>query len=253
MHTWDAPATSRHFLSRVDTRSQLFCALVAIMLLISQDGLLFPAVVFLASSGAVMGIGIRLRVYLLRLAEPLMIGLVLLAVKSLSGQEALASWQVVSWPVTVYQDGLLAGCALALRIAAAVSALLLLAFACSFTDLLAALSWYRIPRGLIEILLFAHRSLTAVHEEASTIYQAQRNRLGYSSARQGFRSLGILAGTLTVRAFDASQTTALAMMQRGYTGHLPLGECRKLRTADVCSSLLFTLLMGLLWIAISGI
>ncbi len=124
---------------------------------------------------------------------------------------------VGTWQVAIFHDGLLAGFAIALRVLASVSTLLLLAFSCSFTELLTALSWCRMPRGLIEILLFAHRSLTAVHEEASTIYHAQRNASAMLLRASVFVSFGILAGTLVVRAFDQSQTTALAMMQRGYT------------------------------------
>lgn len=253
MHHWTMPILPEHFLTRVDTRIRLLCALFTIVLVISQGGLLFPALVFLACSAGIAIIGIRTRTYLLRLAEPVMIGLVLVIIKSLSGNDPLVMWPLGSWQITVFQDGFIAGCAIALRIVASVSALLLLAFSCSFTDLLTALSWYRVPRGLIEILLFAHRSLTAMHEEASTIYHAQRNRLGYTSTRQGLRSFGILAGTLTLRAFEQSQTTALAMMQRGYTGHLPIGDCRKLRGYDYCIVILFATMTGVLWIVTSGI
>lgn len=253
MHHRAIPVHTGYFLARIDTRARLLCALFAIICVISQSGLLFPALVFLACSATIIAIGIRMRHYLLRLAEPFMIGLVLIIIKSLSGNDPLAAWLPGSWQITIFQDGLLTGCAIALRIVASVSVLLLLAFSCSFTDLLTALSWYRVPRGLIEILLFAHRSLTAMHEEASTIYQAQRNRLGYASTRQGLRSFGILAGTLTLRAFDQSQSTALAMMQRGYTGHLPVGDCRKLRKHDFSAVLLFAASIGALWIVTSGI
>lgn len=253
MHQWTLKAQSDHFLSRIDTRVRLFCAVFAIVLAISQSGMIFPAVLFIVSSAAIFAIGIRVRQYFLRLAEPLIIGLTVIVIKSLAGNEALATWQVGTWQFTIFQDGVLAGCALALRIAASVSVLLLLAFSCSFTDLLTALSWYRVPRGLVEILLFAHRSLAALHEEASTVYHAQRTRLGYASARQGFRSFGILAGTLTLRAFDHSQATALAMMQRGYNGHLPVADCRGLRMCDFCSAIFFLAVMGALWMMTSGI
>ncbi|HSW65098.1 MAG TPA: cobalt ECF transporter T component CbiQ [Dissulfurispiraceae bacterium] len=253
MHQWTIPVMPHHMLSRIDTRVRLFCAVFAIGLAIGQSGMLFPALIFLASSAAVFAIGIRMRYYLMRLVEPLMIGLVLITIKSLSGNEGFATWQVGAWRVEIFQDGMVAGCAIALRIAASVSVMLLLAFSCTFTDLLTALSWFRMPRGMIEILLFAYQSLTALQEEASTIYHAQRNRLGYTSTRQGLRSFGVLAGTLTLRAFDRSQTTALAMMQRGYDGHLPRGDSRKLSMHDFCTVLLFLAGMGALWIMTSGI
>ncbi len=253
MHSRTIPVSSAHFLTRVDTRVRLLCAAIAIGLVIGQHGMIFPGVLFLASSAAIYAIGVRVRHYAVRLVEPLFIGMVLIIIKSLTGSEPLATFQAGALQVTFFQDGMLAGCAIAARIAASVSVLLLLAFSCLFTDLLTALSWYRVPRGLIEILLFAHRSLTAMHEEASTIYQAQRNRLGYVSALQGARSFGILAGTLTLRAFDQSRTTALAMIQRGYNGHLPAGDCPRLNTHDFCVALIVAAMLGMLWIVTSGI
>jgi len=253
MHHWTTPVFPDHVLARIDTRTRLLCAALTIALVIGQSGLLFPTLVLLLSSGMISALRVRIRTYLLRLAEPFVISVVLIIIKSLSGNDPLAVWMVGSWQITVFHDGLLAGFAIALRVLASVSTLLLLAFSCSFTELLTALSWYRMPRGLIEILLFAHRSLTAVHEEATTIYHAQRNRLGYASARLGLRSFGILAGTLVVRAFDQSQTTALAMMQRGYTGHLPVCDCRKLNACDYAAVAIFATAIGTLWIVTSGI
>ncbi len=253
MHSRTTPAASAHFLACVDTRVRLFCAAMAIGFVIGQHGLIFPGVLFLASSAAIYAIGVRVRQYAIRLAESLLIGLVLIVIKSLTGSEPLTTFQAGTWQVTFFQDGMLAGCAIAARIAASVSVLLLLVFSCSFTELLTAFSWYRVPRGLIEILLFAHRALDAVRDDAVTIYQAQRNRLGYASARQGVRSFGILAGTLTLRAFDQSRTTALAMMQRGYNGHLPAGDCPRLNTLDLCVALIVAATLGTLWIVTSGI
>lgn len=253
MHYGIASVQTGHVLARIDTRARLLCAALTIALVISQNGLLFPALVLLLSSVMICALGVRIRTYLLRLAEPFLISAVLVIIKALSGNDPLAAWALGTWQVTVFHDGLLAGLAIALRVLASVSTLLLLAFSCSFTELLTALSWCRMPRGLIEILLFAHRSLTAVHEEASTIYHAQRNRLGYASACQGLRSFGMLAGTLVVRAFDQSQTTALAMMQRGYTGHLPICNCRKLHFHDYAAVAIFATAIGALWIVTSGI
>ena len=253
MHHRTAPGRPDHVLARVDPRIRLLCTALTIVLAISQNGLLFPTLVLLLNSGMICALGVRIRTYLLRLAEPFLISVVLVIIKALSGNDPLAVWALGTWQVAIFQDGLLSGCAVALRVLASVSALLLLAFSCSFTELLTTLAWYRVPRGLIELLLFAHRSLTAVHEEASTIYHAQRNRLGYASAGQGLRSFGMLAGTLVVRAFDQSQTTALAMVQRGYTGHLPVGTCRKLHVHDYAAVAIHAAALGVLWTVTSGI
>jgi len=50
------------------------------------------------------------------------------------------------------------------------------------------------------------------------IKDAQRVRLGYQSWRQSIRSLGILGGSLILRAYDRAERVCEAMEARGYTG-----------------------------------
>jgi cobalt/nickel transport system permease protein len=247
-----AQKTNR-ILDKIDPRVRLSGVVGTILFVINQNGFLFPTLIFLFYSALIITLGVRIRTYLRRLAEPCIIGIMLIFVKSFSGAIPICSWAIGFGNIVLFQDGISAGCAIAFRVIASVSALLLLVFSCSLNELLSALSWFRIPRVLIEILLFACRSLTSIYEEASTIYHAQMNRLGYVSVRQGIRSFGILAGMLTLRAFDQSRTTALAMTQRGYMGHLPLTNSQKLKQCDYLVIILYTILLTVLWIKTSDI
>jgi cobalt/nickel transport system permease protein len=112
---------------------------------------------------------------------------------------------------------------------------------------MAALSWLRVPRGFIEVSLFAWRYLFLLLDDAQVIHAAQRNRLGYSGLRRGMRSFGTLAGALVLKAFDNSQTVTTAMIQRGYDGNLPLFRHRPFRRGEVAVSVLFVAAMGALW------
>ena len=97
-----------------------------------------------------------------------------------------------------------------------------LSFSTPFTELMAASAWLRVPREFIEIALFAWRYLFMLFDDARVIYSAQKNRLGYSGYRQGFRSFGTLTGSLVVKAFDNSRNITTAMEQRGYDGDMPM-------------------------------
>jgi len=112
---------------------------------------------------------------------------------------------------------------------------------------MAGLSWFRVPRGLVEILLFAYRSLFALFDDATVIYTAQKNRLGYSSFKRGLGSFGVLAGSLTLKAFENSQNTTTAMVQRGYDGTMPMLDHRPFKYSEVAASCLFILAAGFLW------
>jgi cobalt/nickel transport system permease protein len=128
-----------------------------------------------------------------------------------------------------------------------VSVVALLGFSTPFTEFMAGLSWFRVPKGFIEILMFAYRYIFVLFEDAQVIYQAQKNRLGYSTVRRGLSSFGTLAGTLTIKAFDHSQNTTVAMVQRGYDGEMPMLVHRPFKSTELFASTLVLLIMGVLW------
>jgi cobalt/nickel transport system permease protein len=112
---------------------------------------------------------------------------------------------------------------------------------------MAALAWLRVPKGFIEVALFAWRYLFVLLDDAQVVYSAQKNRLGYSGFRRGLRSFGTLAGALVIKAFDNSQTITTAMVQRGYDGTMPLLQHKPFRVAEVTLSLTFLTCMGIIW------
>ncbi|MCK9393145.1 MAG: cobalt ECF transporter T component CbiQ, partial [Syntrophales bacterium] len=144
-------------------------------------------------------------------------------------------------------EGLAEGVAIGSRIMAAISLMAVLVYATPFPELMAALSWLKIPQGFIEILLYAYRYIFVLFEEAMVIYQAQKNRLGYASFRNRLSSFGILTGSLILKAFEQSQTLSTAMVQRGYDGNMPLFQRRPFRSSEIFLSCLLVTAMGILW------
>jgi cobalt/nickel transport system permease protein len=147
-----------------------------------------------------------------------------------------------------HRDGLLAGLLIASRICGAVSITALLVFSTTFTDLMAALAWLKVPRGFIEVALFAWRYLFTLFDDAQVVYAAQKNRLGYAGFMRGMRSFGTLAGALVIKAFDNSQTVTCAMVQRGYDGTMPLLRHKPFRMTEILYSIGFLIVMMVFWI-----
>jgi cobalt/nickel transport system permease protein len=164
-----------------------------------------------------------------------------------TGGSPLFSLTLFGMEITGYRDGLCDGLLIASRITGAVAVVNALAATTPFTELMAALSWLRVPRCFTEIALFAWRYLFLIFDDARVIYGAQKNRLGYSGYRRGVRSFGTLAGTLVIKAFDNSRNVTTAMVQRGYDGSMPMLRHKPFRMAEVAASLTFILLMGFLW------
>lgn len=235
-------------LTRTDPRVKLLCAAGLLLMVISGNGFAFP----LATAGLCIAVclasGLRLRVLAVRFAEPAFIMLMVVLLKLLfTAGSPLFSVSLFGLELTGSREGLLAGLLIAARITGAVAVVNGLACTTPFTELMAALSWLRVPSCFIEISQFAWRYLFLIFDDARVIYGAQKNRLGYAGCRRGIRSFGTLAGTLVIKAFDNSRNVTTAMVQRGYDGQLPMLRHKPFRATEVAASLAFILCMGMLW------
>lgn len=237
-----------HPLAGIDARVKLLAALLVLVMVISSRGVLFPAVTAGIGLACCLGAKVRLRLLLVRFSEPLLLALVVLLLKTFfSGQDAWCSGSILGIEVVLYRDGLLEGVRIASRIMGAVAVVAAVGFATTFTELLAALGWLRVPQAIIEVALFAWRYLFVLADDAQVVYAAQKNRLGYVGVRRSFRSFGTLAGALVIKAFDASQTMTTAMVQRGYDGRIPLMRHQPFRWREVTAAVAVVAVMGVLW------
>ncbi|HSB34811.1 MAG TPA: cobalt ECF transporter T component CbiQ [Nitrospirota bacterium] len=237
-----------HVLSRVDARIKILVALVLLAMVLSHRGFVFPVVTAVLCLLFCMTMRVPMRAFVLRFAEPLFIAAVVLVLKFFfSGKDTLFSLHVLGFDITGHRDGLNEGLMIGSRIIGAVSIAALAGFSTPFTEFMAGLSWLRVPKGFIEILMFAYRYIFVLLDDANVIYNAQKNRLGYSTLRRGLSSFGVLAGSLTLKAFDHSHNTTVAMVQRGYDGNMPLLKHKSFKPFEVAASILFVAGMGLLW------
>ncbi len=247
-HLHAATTAGPHLLTGLDARVKLLTALALLLMVVSHRGVLFPVLAAALGVGICLGIGVRPRLLLLRFAEPLFLAIMVCLLKGFfSGSDHLCGISFMGVELALYRDGLLEGCRIAARICGAVAVVAAVGFATPFTELLAALAWLRVPRGLIEVTVFAWRYLFVLADDAQVIHAAQRNRLGYVGFRRGLRSFGTLAGALVIKAFDSSQAMTTAMVQRGYDGRLPLLQHRPFRPVEIVPAVAMVTLMGALW------
>ncbi len=236
------------YLSRIDVRIKLITGLILLMMVLSHRGIVFPLFIAILCLTMCLSIKIPLRIYLMRFTESLFIAGVLFIIKSFSsGKEILCSFHAMGMDINIYRDGLTDGLILSTRIIGAVSIVALIGFTTPFTELISGLSWFRVPKVLIEILIFAHRYIFVLLEDAMVIYNAQKNRLGYSNILRGLISFGNLTGSLIIKAFEHSEKITTSMVQRGYNGYIPVLRQRPFRMREVILSILFLTLAGILW------
>lgn len=248
MKAISTPNISSHQLCRTDARVKLLVALSLLLMVVSSKTPLFPLLTGGICLSVCLSLKVRLRTLLTRFAEPLLIAAVVMLLKALgSGQTPLWGIQLPFAEMTVYREGLYEGFCLASRIVGGVAVIAAVGFATTFTELLAAFSWLKIPREVTEVALFAWRYLFVLGDDAQVIHSAQKNRLGYVGIKRSFRSLGTLAGALVIKAFDASQTMTVSMVQRGYDGTMPLLKHSPFKRGEILPAVVIVCLMGLLW------
>lgn len=238
----------RHFLAKYDARVKILVAIFSILFILSYKGFIFPVIIILISMIFCIAMKVPLRVLLLRYSEPAFIALILLILKLFfAGTEPLFSLDLKILTLTGYKDGLIEGLMLVLRILAAVSVIVVLGLSTPFTEIMAGLSWFKVPKTLIEITMFAYRYIFVLFEDAMVIYNAQKNRLGYSSIRKGISSFSTLVGILVLKAFEHSQKTTTAMIQRGYDGHIPFLKHKAFKANEIIISILFITTLSVIW------
>lgn len=238
----------RHLLSQIDVRIKIIIAVIALILVLSYKGFLFPLIIILLCSLLSRMMNVPGKVFIVRYLEPGFIALVLLVLKTFfTGSEPIFYINLYAFSLTGYKDGLIEGLILATRMIASVSIIITLGFGASFTDIMAGLSWFKIPKTLIEITMFAYRYIFVLLEDAIIIYNAQKNRLGYSNTVRGLNSFSTLVGSLIIKAYDNSQKTTISMIQRGYDGNIPFLKQKPFKPSEIIASILLLISLGVIW------
>lgn len=221
-----------NLLTRVDARIKLLSILAILIMVVSYKGLFFPFLVTLLCLFFCIRMKIPVKVIALRFTEPALIVAIIFFLKLFFNG---------------HKDGLMEVLIIASRVFGAVSLVILLGFSTPFNEFLAGLCWYKVPRGFIEILMFAYRYIFMLFDDALVIYNAQKNRLGFSNINRGLNSFGIMSASLILKAFQQSQNTTLAMLQRGYTGDTPIAKHQPFKKVEIAGAILIIAVMGILW------
>ena len=238
----------RMAVTAVDPRTRLMAAGLLLALVVSSHSSAFPWQVAGICLPVALIAGMPLRVLMLRLLHPLFIATVILVLKTFMGAgESTTLFRIGTLSLTGQIEGFREGFLITARIIGAVSVAVLLGQIMTFTETMAALSWLRVPRGLVDVSMFAWRALFMLYDDAGIVYTAQKNRLGYCGMRRGLRSFGAMAGMLTIRAFDSSQAMTVAMTQRGYDGSLPLLRCSRLGRQQLAGLFMFAMIATTAW------
>lgn len=214
----DTLAAGSSLVHRLDARAKLLVTLTFLVVVMSfpRDAVapLLGFVVFPAVTLALAGLPAAwvLRKLLLVLPLALLIGLPNLVL------ERAPALQLGPW---LLSEGTLTMTSIVLRALLAASAALVLVAVTGFNELCRALARLGVPQALVMQLMFLHRYLGVLADEALRMGAAHAQRSGGRGLP--LRQYGVLAGRLLVRTWDRAERVHRAMCARGFSGTLPGG------------------------------
>ena len=225
---------SEHFarrdnpLTRVDARIKMVFIIGAIATVLSSHASFVPFIVAFLAAASLFSIKVPFKVMMLRLSEPLGIAITVSFIKIFFFHQTMA-------------DGIL----IMSKIIGSTSLLVFLSMTTAVDDLLAACRWFRVPAAWVEICLIAYRYIFVLLEDAITVLDAQRVRLGYTNLPCAFRSIGTLSGAIIIRAYDQRIATYEAMTLRGYNGKPQIPDLEdKVILKDMAMVVMFTAILA---------
>ncbi len=219
-HTFsDIYANRDNWLTRLDARVKMFylAAMLALNLFaknacVSAAFLLFSLILLSSIRTPVLAI-------LKSMVLPLSLAFLIMIIKGLhEGEKQWFAFSIAGLDIVFKEEGLRSGLLICGKVLGGMSLVVLLAFTTTISRLTAGLAWMRTPNTVVELISFMWRYIFLMLDEASTMRNAQKARLGYVSISGVVKSLGILGGALIMRAFDRAERTHDAMRIRGYNG-----------------------------------
>ncbi len=184
--------------------------------------LLIMAVASIYKAGIPMGFYIK--IMLLPLSF-LIMAVVTIAFVGLTGEESIIfKINALGYSVGITNESLVISGKLFLKSLGAVSCLYFLSLTTPVIQFVSVLKAFKLPVVLVELMGLIYKFIFVLVETADKIYVSQDSRLGYSSVKKGYFSLGKLVSSLFIQSMIKSRALYTSLESRGYDGELNVLE-----------------------------
>jgi cobalt/nickel transport system permease protein len=137
-------------------------------------------------------------------------------------------------------DGFNLGLLVFARMLGGFSCLAFLALTTPMTELFSIFENLKVPKVILEITMLMYRYIFVFLDEAINMYHSQETRLGYSSIKMAYKSMGMLASNLFIKTWLKGEQIYVAMESRCYNGSMKtMGEYGSIKSIGTLN---FTLL-----------
>ena len=192
-------ARRKNALTEANARLKMIFVIIAILATLLSKTIYLPLAIIFTVSMGLASVKVPFKIIMLRLSAPLGISITMFLIRIFFCHDSLNTASLVL-----------------LKIIGASSLILFLSMTTTLDKLLEETRRLKVPAIWIEICLIAYRYIFVLLEDAVTVFDAQRVRLGYAKFTTTLESLGNLVGMIIIRAYDQSISTYEAMMLRGY-------------------------------------
>ena len=151
----------------------------------------------------------------------------------------------------ITSDGFDTGFLVFARIMGGFSCLAFLALSTPMTEIFSVLEDIKIPQIVLEIAMLMYRYIFVFLDEAINMYHSQETRLGYSSIKKTYKSMGMLASNLFIKTWMKGEQTYMAMESRCYDGSIKTLESQEsIKTVGMKNFLILMIFEGFLIVGV---
>lgn len=198
----------------------IFAISTMLMSLISTSPVVPLIVAFVMSFLIIFQAKIPWKFYLKFLSVPFIFGFITFVFMSIFFGIGTHILDLGIFNLAVTEDGFNLGLLTFSRLMGGFTCMAFLALTIPMTELFSQFERFKIPQIVVELAMLMYRYIFIFLDEGRNMYHAQETRLGYSSLKKSFKSMGMLGSNLFIRTWIKGENAHIAMESRCYTGSL---------------------------------
>ncbi len=225
----------------------LFGILTMLMSLISTSPVVPLIIALFMSVLIIFGAKVSYKFYLKFFFFPFSFGLITFIFMAIFFGVGVHILEFGIFNLAVTADGFNLGLLVFARMLGGFACLAFLALTTPMTELFSVLRLIKIPQIVLEIAMLMYRYIFVFLDEAINMYHTQETRLGYSSLKKSFKSMGMLGSNLFIRTWMKGEQAYIAMESRCYDGSIRTvkkqGSIKTIGTRNLVLLVLFELVL----------
>jgi len=153
--------------------------------------------------------------------------------------------------LSVTADGFNRGFLVFSRILGGFACMAFIGLTTPMTEIFKVLEDFKFPKVMLEISMLMYRYIFVSLDEAVTMYHSQETRLGYSSLKKSYKSMGILIANIFIKTWITGEKSFVSMQSRGYDGSIrTMNDLKSIRTVGIRNLMLLIILEVMLSVGV---